>query len=47
MPESTDGLKYVLVIKDDMSGYVELIECADPDAKTRVEGYLTGSSGLE
>ncbi|POM58941.1 DNA/RNA polymerase [Phytophthora palmivora] len=33
LPACTTGARYVLVLKDDMSGYCELVVCADPTAE--------------
>ncbi|KAE9001180.1 hypothetical protein PF001_g4527 [Phytophthora fragariae] len=40
MVESESGLKYVLVLKDNMSGYVELIACPNPTADYVYTGLM-------
>lgn len=41
MPEDEEThIKYVLVIKDDFSGFVELIPCKSADAATCAQGLL-------
>jgi len=38
IPMSVDGQSYVLVINDDMSGFVELISCPAPTAREVYQG---------
>ncbi len=45
MPGEGDSL-YVLILKDDLSGYVWLVPAIEADASTVADALLTGSRRL-